>query len=88
MDRRVSNRILPNQFVPLIHVPMVFVARVIVAMLHRSASFCVFLPPLGRLPLPRRWTCAAFDHRVFVVRVALFRHGDQRGIDQVPPTRV
>jgi len=87
MNGGIRHGIPPTELVGVIHVHMIVVPLVIHPMLHGPSRLRVFLPPFGWLRLPLCRALAGFDTGVVRARVALFRHGHQRGINQLPPTR-
>jgi len=87
MDRGIRHGLSPNELVGVIHGHMICVPRVIHPMLHGPSRLRVFLPPLVGLLFPFCWAFPGFDDSVVRTGVALFRHGHQQGINQLPPTR-
>jgi len=88
MHRRIRDRILANQFVLLVDVHMILIPIVTGPMLLRPARLRIFLPAFGGVFLPLGRALPGFDGGVVRAGVPLYRDGNERGINQLAPTRL
>lgn len=88
MHRRVGHARSADELVVRILIHLLLGAGVVHSGCDRLASVGILLTLVRRLRCPVGRTVACFDHGIFLTRIAVGRHGDQRGITQLASPRV